>query len=142
MHILQNFRFCCMIIPYFSPIGIVIICILGLQPATAGGIILQDIIKKIIEIDHMAQKMTDEASALKKDAEKSVENDKKTLTDDYLKKARERVEVNKKIEEDYLKQALTDIDARNTGVEESMKKKFADNREKWVDEIYQRVIGG
>lgn len=109
---------------------------------TIGGIELQDIIKKIIEIDHMAQKMTDEASSLKTEAEKSVENDKKSLTENYLKKARDRVEVNKKIEEDYLKQALADIEARNAGLEESMKKKFAESRGQWVDEIYQRVIGG
>jgi hypothetical protein len=101
---------------------------------------MQDIIKKIIEIDKMAQKLTDEAFELKKEAEISIENDKKLLREQYIEKARHRIALNTETEQTYLKQSLEDIEKKHNETEARLKVIDADNRKKWVDDLYSRVI--
>ena len=63
---------------------------------------MQDIIQKIIEIDKRAQKMTDEAQELRKEAEASIESDKKALREQYLERARRRIAITNETEDKYL----------------------------------------
>lgn len=107
-----------------------------------GGIALQDIIKKIIEIDHMAQKMTDDALALKTQAESSIEQDKKALREEYIQRARKRIEVTAKTEEKFLEESLADIKAKYSGVAAVLNDNYSKNHAQWSQEIYKRVIGG
>lgn len=102
---------------------------------------MQDIIKKIIEIDKMAQKLTDEAFELKKEAEISIENDKKILREQYIEKAHERIALNTETEQAFLKQSLEEIEKKHNEIEARLKGIDADNRKKWVNDLYFRVIG-
>lgn len=103
---------------------------------------MQDIIKKIIEIDHMAQKMTDDALALKSEAEKSIEDDKKTLREKYIQRARKRIEVTSAMEEKFLEESLEDINKRYSAVASKLNDTYSENHGNWAGEIYKRVIGG
>ena len=103
---------------------------------------MQDIIKKIIEIDHMAQKMTDDALALKGEAEKSIEKDKRALRDKYIERARKRVEVTAEIEEKFLEESLQEINSRYSAIAKKLNDTYDENHGKWAGEIYKRVIGG
>lgn len=102
---------------------------------------MQDIIQKIIEIDHMAQKLTDETVEMRKEAEASIEEDKKKLRDEYLAKARKRIAQNEKVEEDFLQKSLEEIHKTGTEMEDRLRKIDKDNHEKWAGEIYNRVLG-
>jgi predicted AlkP superfamily phosphohydrolase/phosphomutase len=102
---------------------------------------MQDIIKKIIEIDKMAQKLTDEAFELKKEAEISIENDKKLLREQYIQKARKRITLNTETEQTFLKQSLEEIEKKHDEIEARLKSIDAENRKKWVNDLYSRVIG-
>lgn len=103
---------------------------------------MQDIIKKIIEIDKTAQKMTSDALALKEQAMSSIEQDKKDLRDKYIQRARRRIEVTAQTEEKFLQEALDEIKARYDGISAKLNEKYELNHERWAEEIYQRVIGG
>ena len=103
---------------------------------------MQDIIKKIIEIDHMAQKMTDDALALKTQAESSIEHDKKALREEYIQRARKRIDVTAQTEEKFLEEALADIKTRYSGVTAVLNENYEKNHTQWAQEIYKRVIGG
>lgn len=102
---------------------------------------MQDIIKKIIEIDRMAQKMSDESINLKKEAEIAVKNDTKMLREKYIENARKRIQVNTETEEKFLQETLDDIGAKSGVTETKIRDIFAQNKDKWVDEIYNRVLG-
>lgn len=101
---------------------------------------MQDIIKKIIEIDKMAQKLTDEAFNLKKEAEISIENDKKLLREQYIEKARRRIALNNEKEQEFLKQSLLEIEKKHQETELRLKNIDSENRKKWVEDLYNRVL--
>ncbi|CDZ24457.1 hypothetical protein CCDG5_1343 [[Clostridium] cellulosi] len=103
---------------------------------------MQDIIKKIIEIDKTAQKMTNDALALKEQIKSSIEQDKKDLRDKYIQRARRRIEVTAQTEEKFLQEALDEIKARYDGISTKLKEQYELNHERWAEEIYKRVIGG
>lgn len=103
---------------------------------------MQDIIKKIIEIDRMAQKMTDETNTLRDEAERAIEADKKKLRESYIERARHRISVIGETEEGFLKQALEDIQKHYDTVAEKLDAVYGEKKQGWVDEIYNRVIGG
>ncbi len=103
---------------------------------------MQDIIKKIIEIDHMAQKMTEDALALKEEAESSIENDKKALREKYIERARKRIEVTAATEEKFLEESLDEIGKRYSMIAAKLNENYETNHVRWADEIYKRVIGG
>lgn len=103
---------------------------------------MQDIIQKIIEIDHRAQKMTDEARALKGEAEASIEVDKKALREKYIAKARKRMEMTSETEEKFLAEALEDIINKYGAVAQKLDGIYERDHDKWVTELYNKVIGG
>lgn len=103
---------------------------------------MQDIIKKIIEIDKKAQKMTEDALAEKNKAEKSIENDKKALREKYLTRARHRIDLTAQTEEKFLQESLQDISKKYENAGVKLQGIYNDQHEKWVSEIYTRVIGG
>lgn len=101
---------------------------------------MQDIIKKIIEIDQRAQKMTDEALAMKAEAEAAIVKDKQALREQYIERARKRISTTTAVEEDFLKESLAEIDKRFERVESQLKSSYEQNHEKWAGEIYERVL--
>lgn len=103
---------------------------------------MQDIIKKIIEIDKTAQKMTSDALALKEEAQLSIEQDKKELREKYIQRAKRRIDVTAQTEEKFLEEALDEIKQRYDGVAAKLNESFELNHKRWAEEIYQRVIGG
>lgn len=103
---------------------------------------MQDIIQKIIEIDHMAQKLTDEALALKSEAEASIESDKKALRDNYIEKARNRMKLTAETEQNFLKEALEDINKKYAAVSQKLERVYESEHDRWVSELYNKVIGG
>ena len=102
---------------------------------------MQDIIKKIIEIDHMAQKMSDESISLKKEAEIAVKSDAKVLREKYIQKARNRIRVNAETEGKFLAHTLDEIQSKTDETELKLKDIYSHNKDKWADEIYNRVLG-
>jgi len=103
---------------------------------------MQDIIRKIIEIDHMAQKMTDEALSLKSEAEASIGKDKEALKEKYLEKARIRIAKRSETEEQFLIETLEDISTKYDAVSKKLNNIYELNHSKWVDELYNKMIGG
>lgn len=102
---------------------------------------MQDIIQKIIEIDRRAQKMTAEARAMKDEAASSIESDKKQLRDRYIAEARHRIELTAGTEKKYLDETLGEIRTKYAGISANLDSLAKQNHDKWVDELYHRVIG-
>jgi hypothetical protein len=103
---------------------------------------MQDIIQKIIEIDQRAQKMTDDALALKAEAEASIESDKKALRENYIEKARKRISVTAETEQKFLSETLDEITKKYAAVSQKLEGVYERDHDRWVNELYNKVIGG
>lgn len=102
---------------------------------------MQDIIQKIIEIDRMAQQMTEDAQKLKEQSTASIEDDKKQLRDKYINAARQRMKVNEATEKKFLDETVSEIQKKRAKTEEQIKSIYNQNKQVWVDKIYNRVLG-
>ena len=103
---------------------------------------MQDIIQKIIEIDRMAQKMTDDALAMKNEVEASIDSDKKKLREDFVARARHRISVTAETEKKFLEEALAEIDKKYSDVAEKLNTLYNEKHDLWVNDLYSKVIGG
>jgi uncharacterized Zn finger protein len=107
-----------------------------------GGLAMQDIIQKIIEIDRMAQKMTDDALVLKDETAASIDSDKKKLREQYVTRARHRITVTSETESSFLQEALADIEKRYSGIADKLSALYEEKHDSWANDLYKRVIGG
>lgn len=90
----------------------------------------------------MAQKMVDDTNAYKSEVEASIEVDKKAMRNEYIERARRRIDVTSQTEDKFLSEGLADIDNRYQSVAGKLNETYETNKQTWVNELYKRVIGG
>ena len=67
-----------------------------LQNGSQGGAVpMEDMIARIVEMDKKAREMTDEAVKNKLDYEQRIIQTKEKIKNDYLERAKQRIEVNR-----------------------------------------------
>jgi len=96
---------------------------------------MQEMIKKILEIDERARKLTDEADALKRKAEMSIEDQKHQLKKEYLDRARKKIESLRETETEFADKEHDRIREEQKKVLQSLSGMFSQNADKWVEEI-------
>lgn len=101
---------------------------------------MQEMIKRIVDMDKKAREITAAAEQEKIDSEKDVVEKAEQLREDYLSSARRRIQINKTLENDVLEQKWAKTKAHYDIQIENMKNIYAENGDRWVDSIYQRVI--
>ena len=102
---------------------------------------MEDMISKIIDMDKKARSLTDEAQKSKLDFEKDSLQKKEQSKNDYLARAKERIEINKHTAQKKADQQLEVIEKKNNAVIENLNSDYEKNGSKWVDEIVARVVG-
>lgn len=101
---------------------------------------MQEMIKRIVEMDKKAQEITADAEREKVDSEKDVAEKSEKLREDYLSNARRRIQINKELENVVLEQQWAKTKAHYDIQIENMKNLYAENGNRWIEEIYKRVI--
>ena len=101
---------------------------------------MEDMIAKIIEMDKKARELNEKAQKTKIDYEHQVVIKKETIKNDYLERAKKRIAINQQTAQKRADEKLAGIQAKNQAVSEKLEKLYADNGDKWVDEIVSRVI--
>lgn len=102
---------------------------------------MEDMIARIIDMDKKARDITNKAQQTKVDYEKEIILKKEKIKQDYLERAKERVKVNRQNAQKKADDSLKKIEAKNAAVMEKLKKTDAENHDRWVSEIVQRVLG-
>lgn len=102
---------------------------------------MEAMIKRILDIDERARKITDAAQKERRDSEQEIAERARCLRDDYLEKARARIRINLETE-----RKLADLEwerkqAYYAGQSARLEQLAADHRERWVEEIVARVTG-
>ena len=102
---------------------------------------MQDVIAKIIDMDKKARDLTDEAQRSKISYENEILKKKEKIKNDYLDRAKERIEINKQTAQKKADTQLKEIEEKNDSVIRKLNSSYSENGDKWVDEIVKRVVG-
>ncbi len=102
---------------------------------------MEDMISKIIEMDKKARDLTDQAQKSKVDFEKNIIEKKEQIKNDYLNRAKERIEINKHTAQKQADEQLKKIEEKNSAVIQKLDSSYKENGNKWVDQIVARVVG-
>jgi|GEM_PF-222997 len=102
--------------------------------------IMQDLLKKIIEMDEQARKVEQQAKSEKLKSEEEVEKLREQIYNDYIERAKARVEKNIGVEEKRAQEYLKAYEERIDSAKKEMRGLLEANKEQWVDEIVKRSL--
>lgn len=102
---------------------------------------MENMIAKIIEMDKKARDLTDEAQKSKISYENEILKTKEKIKNDYLARAKDRIEINKQTAQKKANARLSEIEEKNSILIKKLDSSYSENGDKWVDEIVQRVVG-
>ena len=101
---------------------------------------MQDLLKKIIEMDEQARKVEQQAKSEKLKSEEEVEKLREQIYNDYIERAKARVEKNISVEENRAKEYLKAYEERIDGAKKEMRDLYREKKDGWFDEIVRRSL--
>lgn len=102
---------------------------------------MQDMVKRIVEMDKHARELTDEAKRLKVGSEDRILAKKEELRQGYEAKVNERLELIRQAEAKTADEEFKAVVEKQKQIEESLNDMYAQNCDTWVGQIVARVIG-
>ena len=99
-------------------------------------------IARIVEMDEKSRETTVKLQQDKVNSEHEIQKLKKKVKDDYLKRARKRIEANREIEQKKAKDQLKEIEDNYEKVLSVLESVYEENGENLVNEIVSRVLKG
>lgn len=102
---------------------------------------MEDMIAKIIDMDKKARDLTDEAQRSKINYENEILKTKEKIKNNYLSRAKERIEINKQTAQKKADEQLKEMESKNDAIIRKLDGSYSENGDKWVDEIVKRVVG-
>ena len=102
---------------------------------------MQDMIKKIVDMDEKAQEITEEAKRSKALSAQEIAETKERIRENYLARARKRIELNRIQEKNQARQILADAEKKYEVQLIKMQELYRQQGGNWVDAIIGRVIG-
>lgn len=102
---------------------------------------MQDMIKKIVDMDEKAQEITEEAKRSKDLSAQEIAETKERIRENYLARARKRIELNRIQEKNQARQILADAEKKYEVQLIKMQELYRQQGGNWVDAIVGRVIG-
>ena len=102
---------------------------------------MQDMIKKIVDMDEKAQEITEEAKRSTALSAQEIAETKERIRENYLARARKRIELNRIQEKNQARQILADAEKKYEVQLIKMQELYRQQGGNWVDAIVGRVIG-
>jgi len=103
---------------------------------------MQNMIKKLIEMDKEARRLTDEARQRKAGSAQAAAQKREEVFEGYLSMASNRVETIRKVEMESAAEQIKAIDQQAEAAAAAMRSRFEANREQWIDRIVAAVTEG
>ena len=101
---------------------------------------MQDLLKKIIEMDEQARKIDQQAKTEKLKSEAEVEELREKIYTDYIVRAKERIEKNTAVDKAKAEKKLAEAAKNAEKAKKEMTALYEKNKNSWVDEIVARVL--
>lgn len=103
---------------------------------------MQDVIKKLVDIDEQAKVFSEETNKEKEKLEISIQEETEKIYDKYMTDAKAEVETEKKKIDSEGAAKFEKDEARRKEQVQDLKRKFEENSDKWVEQIVESVISG
>lgn len=103
---------------------------------------MQKMIKKLIEMDKEARRLTDEARQRKAHSTEVAAEKRREVYDGYLSMASNRVDTVRRVEMESAAEQISQIDLRTDAAVAAMREKLENRREQWVSGIVAAVTEG
>lgn len=100
-----------------------------------------EIVKKLMEVERRAKQIIAEADNRKMHIEEEINSEISKMNDDYISRANARVEKVVSFEEELAAEKSEKLRKDTDERINELKKKYNENKEKWLDELYKKVIG-
>ena len=101
---------------------------------------MQEMLAKIIKMDEKAREMKEKAEQEKINSEQEIEELRQQIYDDYIMRAKERVEKNIAIDKKIAQADLEKYRREAETVKEEMHRLYDENADRWVDTIVDHVL--
>lgn len=101
---------------------------------------MEEMIKRIVEMDKKAREITERARQEKIESEKEVEEKAAKLREEMLSRARRRIQINRELEKVIFEQEWSKKKARYDKQIKRIDQLAAKHGEEWVNTIFNRVL--
>ena len=103
---------------------------------------MENMIKRIVEMDERARQITEEAQHAKVDSSVNMEEKRRDMREDYLQRARERIKKNEIEEQKQADEEWKVIHEKYLRMEKTLDETVSKKKEEWARQLVERVIGG
>ena len=101
---------------------------------------MQDLLKRIIKMDEQARKIEQQAKDEKIKSEAEVEQLKEQIYNDYIVRAKDRVEKNIAVDRENADKRYAQAKQHQQDMKQEMNRLYEQNKDSWVDEIVKRAL--
>lgn len=101
---------------------------------------MQDLLKRIVEMDEQARKIERQAKSEKLKSEAEVEELREQIYNDYIVRAKDRVEKNIAVDKAHAEEKLARYSENAEKAKSEMDALYQSNKEQWVSEIVSRAL--
>ncbi len=103
---------------------------------------MENMIKRIVEMDEKAREITQEAQRSKLDSAADIAQKKQAMRNDYLERARKRIKMNERTEQQAADAEWEETVQKYRDRTKELDETYRAHCGEWVDQIVARVIGG
>lgn len=103
---------------------------------------MENMLKRIMDMDRQAQKIIDAARQEKLEAERTIARQTEELRESYLDRTRRRIQINAENERTILRQNWRRKEAGYQKQKRQMEQTFAEKGDEWAAALADRVIRG
>lgn len=101
---------------------------------------MQDMLKKIVDMDEQARKLTEQAEEQKIESQKDIEQATAKIHNEYLERARKRIKTNEAAEKEAAEKKWLETQAAQEQAAKDMDALYAQKGQQWVQSIVENVI--
>ncbi len=101
---------------------------------------MQDLLAKIIEMDEQARKIEQKAKAEKLQSEQEVEAMREQIYNEYIKRAKERIEKNTAVDQALAEERISHYAEQTEEKKQAMRELYDKNKNDWIDAIVSRAL--
>ena len=102
---------------------------------------MQDMIRRIIEADNEAKALEESNRIAAEKRKQKIEEEAAAIYKKYMDDAQSEIAKNNTYIEKRTQKKLSDATAKQESVLIKLKSDYEQNRDRWVDEIFNRVVG-
>lgn len=101
---------------------------------------MQDMIERIVEMDKAARAMTRQVKNEKLSLAQEVKDLKESIREDYLTRARKRIELNRETEQKLADERIEKVKSDEINIAKSLDENYDKSHEAWVETIVKHVL--